>query len=180
MSTNVQVLFPGREGLPSRQVLHLGPSGPFIPPGSPCTVPWFLNLLGIAYDEFIDEPDLTSPSDNFDFYTLYITKQTGEVLQVPIPVSPDPLTPLLGRSRRGQPGVRCEPLPAGGPGCPPAEVVPGQSFDVLTALDLRGFDAVCAPSIGPSHPYPLPPPLPLPPPTSSPHTFPPYAQPQTS
>src|SRR5260370_5246397 len=135
MSTNVQVLFPGREGLPSRQVLHLGPSGPFIPPGSPCTVPWFLNLLGIAYDEFIDETDLTYPSDNFDFYTLYITKQTGEVLQVPITVSPDPLNPLLGRSRRGQPGVRCEPLPAVGPASPPPEGEPGPAVCVLTAPD---------------------------------------------
>jgi hypothetical protein len=179
MATNVQVLFHGLEGLPSCQDLHLGPGAPFIPPGAPCNTPWFLNLLGIAYDEYIDQFDLSYPSDNFDFYTLYITKQTGEVLQVPITIAPDPLNPLLGRSRRGQPGVRCEPLPAGGPGCLPAEVVPGQSFDVLTALDMRVFDAVCAPSIDPAEHYTVPAGFPLPRGTCCGYTFQLYAQDKT-
>jgi hypothetical protein len=110
--------------------------------------------LGIAYDEYIDETDLTPPSDNFDFYTLTITKQTGEVVQVPITISPDLMNPFHGTLRRGQPGTRCEPLPAGGLGCLPAEIVPGQAFDVLTALDMRIFDAVCAPSV--PAPYSIP------------------------
>jgi hypothetical protein len=147
MNTNVQVLFHGLEGLPSCQDLHLNPNQPFIPPGAPCNVAWPVNLLGIAYDEYINEFDTSYPSDNFDFYSLSITKQTGEVLNVPITISPSPTNPLIGTIRRGQPGVRCEPLPAGGAGCKPAEVVPGQAFDVLTALDMRVFDAVCAPSL---------------------------------
>ena len=177
MATNVQVLFHGLEGLPSCQDLHLNPDQPFIPPGAPCNVAWPSNLLGIAYDEYIDETDLTYPSDNFDFYSLWITKQTGEVLNVPITISPDPANPLHGLLRRGQPGVRCEPLPAGGIGCSPAEVVPGQSFDVLTALDMRVFDAVCAPSV--PVPYSIPGTFPLPRGTCCGYTFQLYAQDKT-
>ncbi len=177
INTSVQVLFHGIEGLPSCTDLHLTPNQPFIPPGAPCNVAWSTNLLGIAYDEYIDETDLTYPSDNFDFYSLSITKQTGEVLNVPISISPDPLNPLHGLLRRGQPGVRCEPLPAGGIGCFPAEVVPGQSFDVLTALDMRVFDAVCAPSI--PAPYSVPATFPLPRGTCCGYTFQLFAQDKT-
>jgi len=177
MATSVQVLFHGLEGLPSCQDLHLNPNQPFIPPGAPCNVPWTENLLGIAYDEYIDETDLTYPSDNFDFYSLSITKQTGEVLNVPITIAPDPTNPLHGLLRRGQPGVRCEPLPAGGIGCPPAEMVPGQSFDVLTVLDMRVFDAVCAPSV--PAPYSIPATFPLPRGTCCGYTFQLYAQDKT-
>ena len=177
MATGVQVLFHGLEGLPSCTDLHLNAKQTFIPPGAPCNVAWPLNLLGIAYDEYIDEFDLSYPSDNFDFYSLSITKQTGEVLNVPISNFPDPLNALHGIVRRGQPGVRCEPLPAGGPGCKPAEVVPGQSFDVLTALDMRVFDAVCAPSV--PAPYSIPATFPLPRGTCCGYTFQLYAQDKT-
>jgi hypothetical protein len=177
MATSVQVLFHGLEGLPSCQDLHLNSNSAFIPPGAPCNVAWPVNLLGIAYDEYIDETDLTYPSDNFDFYTLSITKQTGEVLIVPITVAPDPMNALHGLQRRGQPGVRCEPLPAGGIGCPPAEVVPGQSFDVLTALDMRVFDAVCAPNV--PAPYSVPATFPLPRGTCCGYTYQLYAQDKT-
>jgi hypothetical protein len=177
MSTDEQVLFHGLEGLPSCQDLHLNPNQSFIPPGAPCNVAWPLNLLGIAYDEYIDETLLTYPSDNFDFYSLTITKQTGEVLSVPITISPDPLNPLHGLLRRGQPGARCESLPAGGIGCFPAEIVPGQSFDVLTALDMRVFDATCAPSV--PAPYSIPSTFPLPRGTCCGYTFQLYAQDKT-
>jgi hypothetical protein len=124
MNSNVHVVFHAIQGLPSCTDLHLGPNAPFIPQGAPCNVPWPVNLLGIAYDEYIDQTDLIYPSDNFDYYSLSITKQTGEVLNVPITIAPDPMNALHGLQRRGQPGVRCEPLPAGGGACPPAEVVP--------------------------------------------------------
>lgn len=180
MVTNVQVLFHGLEGLASCQDLHLNPNSGFMPPGAPCNVQWPVNLLGIAYDEFIDETDLTYPSDNFDFYSLSITKQTGEVLNVPITIAPDPMNALHGLQRRGQPGVRCEALPAGGPGCLPAEVVPGQSFDVLTTLDMRVFDANCAPTLQLQNPdYSIPPTFPLPRGTCCGYTFQLYAQDKT-
>jgi hypothetical protein len=171
------VVFHGLEGLPSCQDLHVNADSAFIPPGAPCNVAWPVNLLGIAYDEYIDETDLTYPSDNFDFYLLYIVKQTGEVLNVPITVAPDPANALHGIQRRGQPGVRCEPLPGGGAGCLPAEIVPGQSFDVLTALDMRVFDAVCAPSV--PAPYSIPAAFPLPRGTCCGYTFQLYAQDKT-
>jgi hypothetical protein len=177
MFDNVHAVFHGLEGLPSCTDLHLNPSQPYIPPGAPCNVPWPENLLGIAYDEYIDEFDLSYPSDNFDYYYLIIYKQTGEFLYVPITIAPDPLNPLHGLMRRGQPGVRCEPLPAGGGGCPPGEVVPGQSFDVLTALDMRVFDAVCAPSV--PAPYSIPATFPLPRGTCCGYTFQLYAQDKT-
>ncbi len=181
MAANVHVLFHGLEGLPSCQDLHLNPNSPFIPPGAPCNVQWPVNLLGIAYDELIDEMDINAyPNNNFDFYSLYITKQTGEVLNVPITVAPDPMNHLHGLQRRGQPGVRCEPLPAGGPGCLPAEVVPGQSFDVLTILDMRVFDAVCAATLQMQNPdYSIPLTFPLPRGTCCGYTFQLYAQDKT-
>ena len=151
MLTGTHVSFRAIEGLPGCTDLHLeAENSPFVPNGAPCGVPWSVNLLGIAYDEYVDETDLSYPSDNFDFYTLYITRQGGPQWNVPITVSPDPGNPTHGLLRRGQPGVRCEPLPAGGTGCPPAQVVPPQSVDVLTALDMRAFDATCVGSILPA------------------------------
>jgi hypothetical protein len=152
MIDNQHALFAGLEGLPACSDMGLGG---FVPPGAPCGVPWPINLLGIAYDEYIDETDFTYPSDNFDWYSLSITKQGGPSMSIPIIGPPaDPGNPFHGISRRGQPGTRCEPLPAAGPMCPPAQVVPGQSFDVLTTLDLRVFDAVCVGSVPP--PYSVP------------------------
>lgn len=177
MYTNVHVLFHGIQGLANCTDLHLGPNQSFIPPGAPCNVPWLVNLLGIAYDEYIDETDLAYPSDNFDSYSLTITKQTGEVLSVPITIAPDPMNPFAGKQRRGQPGTRCEPLPAGGGACPPAQVVPGQAFDLLTALDMRVFDAVCASKV--PAPYAIPAGFPLPRGTCCGYTFQLYAQDKT-
>jgi hypothetical protein len=175
MFTSVHVFFSAIEGLASCTDMHLSGQSPFIPPGAPCNVAWPVNLLGIAYDEYIDQTDMTYPSDNFDFYSLSITKQTGEVLNVPITVSPDPFNPLHGLIRRGQPGTRCEPLPGGGLCLP--EVVPGQSFDTLTALDMRVFDAVCAASV--PAPYSIPAGFPLPRGSCCGYTFQLYAQDKT-
>jgi hypothetical protein len=160
MKYGVHVLFAGLSGVPSCSDLHLNPDQPFIPQGANCNMPWNLDLLGVAYDEYIDQTDLTYPSDNFDFYSLAITKATGESVQVPITVFPDPLDAYHGIRRRGQPGERCEPLPGGGMGCLPAEVVPGHAIDVLTQLDMRVFDAVCAPCL-PNPPYVVPATFPL-------------------
>lgn len=46
----------------------------------------------------------------------------------------------------GDPGVRCEPLPVVA-GCPPVPPPPMKFFNLLTQLDLRIFDAVCAASL---------------------------------
>lgn len=67
MESDVHVLFHGLEGLPACTDLHLRPDAKFIPPGAPCNVAWWLNLLGIAYDEFIDQSDLSYPSGQFRF-----------------------------------------------------------------------------------------------------------------
>ena len=81
MINNQHVLFAGLEGLPPCSDMSLGG---FIPPGAPCGVPWPINLLGVAYDEYIDETDFTYPSDNFDFYSLSITKQGGPAMSIPV------------------------------------------------------------------------------------------------
>jgi len=137
----IHVEFGGLEGLPACSDLCLGK---FIPQGGPCGVPWPMNALGIVYDEYIINGDMAYPSDNFDFYTLYITRQGGPVYSVPItpglapPVfGPDP---LHGTSRVGDPGTRCEQTILG---CPPP-LIPMKFNAVLTQLDLRIFDAGCA------------------------------------
>ncbi len=152
MDTGDHVVFAGLEGLSACSDMSLGK---FIPAGAPCGIAWPINLLGIAYDELIDESDTTYPSDNFDYYSLTVTRQGGPAMSIPIVGPPaDPGNPFKGITRRGQPGTRCDPVPAAGPMCPPAQLVPGQSFDVLTALDLRVFDAVCVGSVG--SPYVVP------------------------
>lgn len=148
MTNNKHVVFAEIEGLPGCTDLHLeSENSPFVPAGAPCGVPWPVNLKGIAYDEYIDETDFSYPSDNFDFYHLTITRQGGPAWQVPITIGADPANPTHGLLRRGQPGERCEALPVGGLGCPPAQIVPGKSTDTLTVLDMRAFDEICVSSI---------------------------------
>jgi len=142
--------FGGLEGLPSCTDMHLGLNGQFVPPGAPCNQPWPINLLGIAYDEYIDETDPTPPSDNFDYYSLWVTRQGGPTYSIPITPSLAPVlfgpNPLAGTQRVGDPGTRCEPLPAT-LGCPVPPPPPVKFFGLLTQLDLRIFDAVCAGSL---------------------------------
>ncbi|MSN26151.1 MAG: hypothetical protein GJV46_09815 [Geobacter sp.] len=150
----ISVEFSGIEGLPGCSDLKLSQ---FVPGGAPCGVPWPRGLSGIAYDEYIDESDPTYPSNNFDYYNLVITRQGGPSLVVPI--TPDLVTyganPLIGIQRVGDPGTRCEPLPAVG-GCPVPPPVPAKMAGLLTQLDLRAFDAVCAASIPASEHYSIP------------------------
>ncbi len=135
----IHVEFDGLEGIKACEDVCLGR---FVPKGAPCNICWPMNLLGVAYDEYIVPSDLTYPSDNFDYYSLWITRQGGPTYSVPI--TPDCLTfgpdPQKGTQRIGEPGTRCEELIGGCPVPPHAPRFPG----ALTQLDLRVFDAVCA------------------------------------
>jgi hypothetical protein len=106
--------------------------------GSDCRRLWPVNLLGIAYDEYIEEGNSAVPSDNFGGYKLRIRKNGGPWFQVPIP-GPAAAPVYEGTSRVGDPGERC--INAVPPGLHPLEDVPG----ILTVLDLRRLDAVCNP-----------------------------------
>jgi hypothetical protein len=138
----IHVEFDGLEGVGSCQDVCLSK---FVPPGAPCNVCWPMNLLGIAFDELIDPLDNTYPSNNFDYYNLSITRQGGPSYTVPItPTLCPPMFgpyPLKGTQPQGvgEPGTRCEEAL----GCPaPAHGV--KSPGLLTKLDLRIFDVVCA------------------------------------
>jgi hypothetical protein len=120
--------------------------------GGDCSVPWPAGLLGIAYDEFIEEGNPAIPSDNFAAvggvvqggYALWIKKDgapdPGVQLQIPGPGAPPWLAgPFQGTSRVGEPGVRC-PTAAPPPGPFPLET-PG----LLATIDMRRLDGDCNP-----------------------------------
>lgn len=118
----------------------------FAAPGADCTVPWPADLLGIAYDEYIEEFNFAIPSDNFGGYSLWIKKDgapdPGVPLPIPGPGVPPWGPPFVGISRVGNPATRCPTaVPAPGPIPPP----PGIS-GVLAGLDMRRLDAVCNPA----------------------------------
>ena len=124
----------------------------FALPAGSCAAPWPMDLLGIAYDESIDYNDPgfnLYPNNNFDFYSLTITRQGGPTYTVPITpaLSPPVLgpDPFKGTQRVGDPGERCE---QDIPGCtvPPH---PLKFYDLLSQIDLRIFDAVCAATLLP-------------------------------
>jgi len=173
--------FAALEGLAACSDLCLGR---FIPAGASCTVPWPMNALGIVYDEYIDPADLSYPSDNFDYYSLVITRQGGPSYSVPItpsvtvPIfSPDPLSgvidPLQGHKRVGDPGTRCEQAIGG---CP-VPAMPPKFASILTQLDLRIFDASCAGAL--AAPFAPPVGFALEPETCCGYTFQLYAQDRT-
>ena len=180
MFSETHVSFGGIRGLPSCTDLHLSLEGGLIPPGAPCALAWPASLDGIAYDEFVDETDTSYPSDNFDHYSLVITRQGGPSYAVPITPTLAPaifgLDPHKGTQRVGQPGVRCEPLPVVA-GCPPVSPIPARQTDSLTTLDLRIFDAVCVASLAP--PFAPPPGFALARQTCCGYTFQVYAQDKT-
>jgi hypothetical protein len=104
-----------------------------------CTVPWGLPVSGIAYDEYIDETlPLTRPNDNFDNYVVWVEKQSGPSISIPIPGPGG--TCFFGTSRVGDPGTRC--------GVPTVPTVVG----TLALFDLRAVDPVCKTFL----PYPVP------------------------
>src|SRR6516225_3802559 len=133
--------FGGLEGLPDCTDLNLSK---FVPQGVPCGTCWPMKVVGIAYDEFIDSADMSYPSDNFDFYTISVTRQGGPTYTVPITSTLCPPTfgpdPLTGIQCVGDPGKRCE---GSFPGCP-VPPQPAKFHGLLTQLDLRVFDAICA------------------------------------
>jgi hypothetical protein len=112
--------------------------------GGDCSVPWPADLLGIAYDEYIEETNLSVPSDNFGGYSLWIKKDgapdPGVPLPLPGPGSPPWGPPFVSTSRVGDPGTRC-PTAA-----PPPAFVPAETPGTLATLDLRRLDAVCNPA----------------------------------
>lgn len=139
----IHVEFAGLEALPSCQDMSLKK---FVPPGAPCAAKWPVNLLGLVYDEYIDPVDLSYPSDNFAYYSLWITRQGGPTYSVPITPDLVVLGPdaFKGTQRVGEPGTRCEQAIGGCPVLPP----PAKFFNALTKLDLRIFDEVCSLSLG--------------------------------
>ncbi len=124
-----------------------------LPNAGDCSKVWPLGIEGIAYDEYIIEGDFSIPSDNYGGYCLTLTKQGGaqsgctpivESVALPIPAPASPVT--VGTNRIGDPGMRCPTAspPPGGP------VV--KTHNVLTQMDGRMLDAVCAPSAIPVPP----------------------------
>lgn len=148
----IHAVLRGFEGVKSCAEMKLGE----LTRGKGCATPWLVPLMGIAFDEYIVEGDTRIPSDNFDSYDVWITRGCGGPrYQVPITSDfvqwhTDPftgaVTPWQGRIRVGEPGTRCERVL----GCPtPAPTPTIPVAGVLTAVDLRIFDAQCAGSIDP-------------------------------
>ena len=109
-----------------------------------CAKPWPAPLMGLAYDELIEEGNTSNPSDNYGGYTLEIKKDGGSwhSIQIPGPGNPPWGAPFTGTSRVGEPGVRCANA------VPPPVGIPPASNGILTMLDMRRLDAVCNPNSG--------------------------------
>ncbi|HET6764354.1 MAG TPA: hypothetical protein VFH27_11800 [Longimicrobiaceae bacterium] len=131
----------GLQGLESCETLSMRE----VNRGQPCGQPWPLPVLGTAYDEYIVPTDHSYPSDNFDFYTLTITRNCGGP-SYSVPITRDlvnfdrdivtgAIDPLKGTAHVGVPAPVCACDPSLGPA----------HHGVLTLLDMRIFDATCAP-----------------------------------
>lgn len=130
----------GLEGLRSCQTLSMAR----FTGNQPCAQPWPLPVMGTAYDEYIIPLDHSYPSDNFDFYTLTITRNCGGP-SYSVPITRDlvhwdkdivtgAMDPLKGTAHVGVPPKLCACDPSLGPA----------HDGVLTLLDMRIFDAQCA------------------------------------
>jgi hypothetical protein len=119
----------------------------FAPPGANCLVPWPADLLGIAYDEYIEEGNAAVPSDNFGGFSLWIKKDGAPDPGLPIPIpgpgAPPWGPPFVGTSRVGNPSSRC--ATADPPVVGPVPLPPG-IFGMLASLDMRRLDATCNPA----------------------------------
>lgn len=111
----------------------------------PCASPWPRDLRGTAYDEYIIPKDLSYPSNNFDYYTVRITRGCAGGPAYDVPITRDMVTfdadivtgavdRLKGTAHVGTPAPVCPADPTLGPA----------QHGVLTQLDMRAFDAVCA------------------------------------
>lgn len=119
-----------------------------------CSKVWPLAIQGIAYDEFIIEGDMSTPSDNFGGYCMTVTKQGGleaspctpitESVALPIPNPSSPVN--VGTSRVGDPGLRCTM------DSPPPSGMVSKHTNTLTTMDARMFDASCGCKASPAPP----------------------------
>ena len=143
----IHVEFDGLQGVLPCQDVCLSK---YAPPGAPCNTCWPMTLLGIAFDEWIEPLNSSYPSNNFDYYSLSVTRQGGPTYSIPITPTLCPAMfgadPLTGTQSVGEPGTRCEVAL----GCPPP-AFGSKAAGPLTVLDLRIFDAVCGadPSLTP-------------------------------
>ncbi len=112
----------------------------YAPPGANCKVPWPVQILGIAYDEYIEEGNTTRPSDNFGGFSLWIKKDGAPDPGVPLPIPGPAGGGFVGSSRVGDPGKRCPSA------VPPAGPLPAETPGVLAIFDLRKLDELCNPS----------------------------------
>jgi hypothetical protein len=147
-----QVWFDNKvDGINDSRIIQIGGIDPcagvnlsgFAVGGADCKVAWPAKLLGIAYDEYIEEGNLAVPSDNFGGYQLWIRKDGGPWFNLPIPGpgSPPWGPPFVGTSRVGDPGA-AHKCASAVPPVPPGPETPG----ILTVLDMRRLDAVCNPA----------------------------------
>jgi len=112
--------------------------------GQPCAAPWLVPVMGTVYDEYIDPTaPLVYPNNNFDFYTLTITRNCGGPTYR-VPITRDWVTwdadLLTGQVDRWK-GTAHVGIPDSVCACDPKL---GTAVDgVLAAVDMRIFDAQC-------------------------------------
>jgi hypothetical protein len=113
--------------------------------GGDCNQAWTAQLLGRAFDDYIEEGNASPPSDNFGGYRLWVKKDgapsPGASVPIPGPGSPPWSGPFVGTSRVGfpDPSDRCT-------NPQPPTSYPAGADGILAVVDMRRFDAACNPS----------------------------------